>query len=175
MKKNKGEERRQQILQLLMSANRPYTGTELSKLMSVSRQVIVNDINLLKAKSEPILSTSQGYLYFQEQTPTKFERKIVCYHLPEDTIDELYTIVDCGVTINNVIIEHPVYGDITVSMHLTNRLEVDQFVQKINKTNAPLLSALTDGTHLHTISAHSENALQKALAALREKGYLVEN
>lgn len=158
-----------------MSAKRPYTGTELSKLMNVSRQVIVNDINLLKAKSEPIISTSQGYLYFQEQTATKFEQTIVCHHSAEDTIDELYTIVDCGVTINNVTIEHPVYGDITASMHLSNRLEIDQFVEKIKKTNAPLLSALTDGTHLHKISAHSEKALEKAIVALQEKGYLVEN
>ncbi|MHA4790996.1 HTH domain-containing protein, partial [Klebsiella pneumoniae] len=58
-----GEERRALILQWLKENHRPMTGTELANKTNVSRQVIVQDISLLKARNEPIIATSQGYLY----------------------------------------------------------------------------------------------------------------
>ena len=170
-----GEERRRQLLTLLKNANQPYTGAELAKKVSVSRQVIVNDMNLLKAMNEPILSTSQGYLYFRETAPQTYEKKIVCHHTPEQTVEELYTIVDCGATVKDLSIEHPVYGEITVSMYLSSRFDVDMFIEKLAKTKAPLLSALTDGTHVHTITATNSISIEKATSILREKGILVEN
>ena len=83
--------------------------------------------------------------------------------------------MDCGVTVENVIIEHAVYGEITASLLVSNRLEVDFFLEKLVETNAHFLSALTDGTHLHVISAPSEELLDKAEDRLREKGILVES
>ncbi len=175
MKKLLGEERRLKLLTLLKQQQRPITGTDLAKHTNVSRQVIVNDMNLLKARNEPIVATSQGYLYMEEQRTGIFERKIVCMHTGEQTREELYTIVDCGVTVENVIIEHAVYGEITASILVSNRLEVDLFLDKLAETNANFLSALTGGTHLHVISASSEDLLDKAVDRLREKGILVEN
>ncbi|WP_413362888.1 transcription repressor NadR [Lysinibacillus sp. 3P01SB] len=175
MKKLLGEERRLKLLTLLKQQQRPITGTDLAKHTNVSRQVIVNDMNLLKARNEPIVATSQGYLYMEEQRTGIFERKIVCMHTGEQTREELYTIVDCGVTVENVIIEHAVYGEITASILVSNRLEVDLFLDKLAETNANFLSALTGGTHLHVISASSEDLLDKAVDRLREKGLLVEN
>ena len=175
MKKMLGEARRLELLAILKQQGAPITGTELAKHANVSRQVIVNDINLLKARNEPIVATSQGYLYIQEQKTGRYKRKIVCMHTGEQTREELYTIVDCGVTVENVIIEHAVYGEITASLLVSNRLEVDFFLEKLVQTNAHFLSALTDGTHLHVISAPSEELLDKAEDRLREKGILVES
>lgn len=175
MKKMLGEKRRLEILNLLKKQDGPITGTDLAKHANVSRQVVVNDINLLKARNEPIVATSQGYLYMREHGATLFERKIVCMHTARETREEMYTIVDCGVTIKNVIIEHAVYGEITASLLVSNRVEVDTFLEKLEQTKASLISTLTNGTHLHVIVAPSEDLLDKAEANLREKGFLVEN
>lgn len=175
MKKMLGEERRLELLTLLKNQNGPITGTDMAKHANVSRQVIVNDMNLLKARNEPIVATSQGYIYLMaERAASTYERKIVCMHTALETKDEMYTLVDCGVTINNVIVEHPIYGEITASIMVSNRLEVDSFLNRLQESNASLLSALTDGTHLHVISASTNELLNKAEEKLREKGYLIE-
>ncbi|MFC5542200.1 MAG: transcription repressor NadR [Bacilli bacterium] len=175
MKKMLGEERRNELLNLLKDAKKPITGTQLAKYANVSRQVIVNDMNLLKARNLPIISTSQGYLYLsQEDTDSLIEKKIVCIHTAEEAEDEMMTIVDCGVTIKNVIVEHPVYGEITASMMLSSRIDVENFLNKVEETKATYLSVLTNGTHLHVISAPTIEQIEEAERRLREKGYLVE-
>ncbi|MCL6587322.1 MAG: transcription repressor NadR [Anoxybacillus sp.] len=174
-KKIFGEERRQCILQWLKESNEPLTGAELAAKTNVSRQVIVQDISLLKARNEPIIATSQGYLYLK--TPAKHEtytRVVACFHTPEQTKEELYLIVDHGVTVKDVKIEHPVYGDLTASVMVSNRREVDQFIQKIKETNASYLLQLTDGTHLHTLEADSLVKLEAAYFALQQAGFLIE-
>ncbi|MFP3916434.1 transcription repressor NadR [Lysinibacillus telephonicus] len=175
MKKMLGEERRQELLTILKNSNGPITGTDLAKHANVSRQVIVNDMNLLKAKNEPIMATSQGYLYLKmDESIETFERKIVCLHTAEQAEDEMLTIVDCGVTIKNVIVEHPVYGEITASMMLSNRMDVNNFLARVKETRANYLSNLTNGTHLHVISAPSSEQLDRCEQMLRQKGYLIE-
>lgn len=174
MKKMLGEERRKKLLNLLKNSKEPITGTQLAKYANVSRQVIVNDINLLKARNFPIISTSQGYLYINQENNSHIEKKIVCVHTAEEAEDEMMTIVDCGVTIKNVIVEHPVYGEITASMMLSSRMDVEKFIQKVKETNATYLSVLTNGTHLHVISAPTNEQIAEAEKRLREKGYLVE-
>lgn len=175
MKKILGEDRRHQLLHILKTANEPIRGTDLAKHANVSRQVIVNDMNLLKARNEPIIATSQGYMYLPREENTEvFERKIVCLHTASQAEDEMLTIIDCGVTLKSVIIDHPVYGEITASMMLSNRHDVKSFLQRVKETNANYLSVLTDGTHLHEISASSNELLDRAEEMLRKKGYLVE-
>ncbi len=175
MKKMLGEDRRLELLHILKSTNVPIRGTDLAKHANVSRQVIVNDMNLLKARNEPIIATSQGYMYLTREENTEiFERKIVCLHTAAQAEDEMLTIIDCGVTLKSVIIDHPVYGEITASMMLSNRHDVKSFLQRVKETNANYLSVLTDGTHLHEISASSNALLDRAVEMLRKKGYLVE-
>ncbi|WP_018661016.1 transcription repressor NadR [Heyndrickxia acidiproducens] len=172
-KKMLGEERRNFILQLLQKSNAPITGGELAKETNVSRQIIVNDITLLKAKSEPILATSQGYLYIQPSQPkTAIEKTIVCNHPPERVEEELNLLVEHGVTVKDVKIEHPVYGDLTASIMVSNRAEVAQFIRHIKKTKASYLSELTGGIHLHTVEAPSHQQIESAEQALKEKGIL---
>lgn len=174
-KKVLGEERRDLLLQILKKSGGPITGSELATITNVSRQVIVGDITLLKAKGEPIIATSQGYMYLmQAHLTTTFERIIACYHPPEKTEEELNILVDHGVTVKDVKIEHPVYGDLTASVMVSNRKEVKHFMEKIESTNATYLSELTDGIHLHTIAATSENKLDEAEQALKNAKFLVE-
>lgn len=171
-----GEERRAWILQQLKDSSSPLTGNELAVKANVSRQVIVGDITLLKAKNEPIIATSQGYLYLKQGSVSSiFEKTIACRHSPEDAERELCLLVDHGVTVKNVRIEHPVYGDLTASIMVSNRQEVKQFMGKIISTQAAFLSELTGGIHLHTLTSANENALNKAEAALREAGFLIES
>ncbi|RDU35066.1 transcription repressor NadR [Neobacillus piezotolerans] len=174
-KKLLGEERRQMLLSLLKNSNAPITGSELASAAKVSRQIIVGDITLLKAKNEPIIATSQGYLYLRHSAHSPvFEKTVACFHPPGKTEEELLLVVDEGVTVKDVKIEHPVYGDLTASIMVSNRQEVKQFIEKIRKTKAAFLSELTGGYHLHTLSAPSEQALKKAEAALQKAGYLFE-
>ncbi|MFK2824513.1 transcription repressor NadR [Bacillus sp. B190/17] len=173
-KKILGEERRQLILEWLKTSGEPLTGGELANRSNVSRQVIVNDITLLKARNEPIIATSQGYYYFASPAPEQwFERAVACIHKPQDTENELNILVDLGVLVKDVRIEHPVYGDLTASVMVSNRKEAAQFVQRINETNASYLSQLTDGVHLHTIAAKEKQTLDEAEAALKQAGFLL--
>lgn len=175
-KKILGDERRNLLLQLLKESNAPITGSDLAAQTNVSRQVIVGDITLLKAKNEPIIATSQGYLYLRQSSNSpEIERTIACKHTPEETEKELNLLVDHGVTVKDVKIEHAVYGDLTASIMVSNRQEVLQFIEKVNSTNASFLSELTGGYHLHTISAANKNALDQAEKALKAEGILLES
>lgn len=170
-----GENRRSLIKQWLQEADQPLTGSDLSRRTNVSRQVIVQDISLLKARNEPIIATSQGYVLFDNnQNKQKTKRVVACRHSHEDTKEELYIIVDNGGTVTDVTVEHPLYGDLHASLYVSNRLEADRFLAKLSSTNASLLSELTSGVHLHTIEANSEDQIDAVCNALGENGFLLE-
>jgi transcriptional regulator of NAD metabolism len=168
-----GNDRRKSILNKLKKASLPITGSDLADFANVSRQVIVQDISLLKAEKEPIVATSQGYLYLNDQPSPFFERIIACSHNADSTEHELNLIVDQGATVKNVIVEHPIYGEITASLLLSSRRDVSRFMGKLKETNAALLSELTEGTHLHTIEADREAILEDVVNVLKQAGYLL--
>lgn len=175
LKKLLGEERRQQILEMLKTATEAIKGTDLAKTVGVSRQVIVGDITLLKARNEPILATSQGYLFMGQSTEEHaVERQIPCIHAPYDAREELYTLVDAGVVVKNVTVEHPVYGELTASIMVANRHEVDLFLSRVEESGASYLSELTGGIHLHLLSAPSSEYLDAAVDAMRAKGFMAD-
>ncbi|PYZ94078.1 transcription repressor NadR [Salipaludibacillus keqinensis] len=169
-----GDERRSEIILLLTNHEEPLTGGQLAEHLNVSRQVIVQDISLLKAKNIPIMATSQGYV-MKDANPLNepFSRIVACHHKPEQTEEELLILVDQGVRVKDVKVEHPIYGDITASIMVNNRKEVFQFIRKVQQTKASYLSELTDGVHLHTIEALSERDLDDAVQALHEAGFLL--
>ncbi len=174
-KKILGDERRAFLLQMLKDSNVPITGSEFASKTKVSRQVIVGDITILKAKREPIIATSQGYIYLkQPSSSTICERTVACNHTPDRTEEELIILVDHGVTVRDVRIEHPVYGDLTASIMVSNRKDVKHFMDKIRATKATYLSELTNGIHLHTISAPSEEILDEAVQALKKADFLID-
>ena len=175
MKKLKGEDRRNWIFSYLKEQQSPITGNEIAKLTNVSRQVIVNDITLLKASNAPILSTSQGYIVLPDKEGAPYvQQRVACNHQSVHSEDELFALVDAGVTVENVTIEHPVYGEITSSIMVSNRHDVELFLKKVRDTEAPFLLELTSGIHLHLLSAPTEEILNRGINAIRDKGYLIE-
>lgn len=175
MKKLYGEQRRQILLEKLKTSGAPLTGGELASFAGVSRQVIVSDMTLLKARSEPILATSQGYLYMDQGAATGASRQIACRHLPDETEEELLILVGTGATVKDVSVEHPVYGELTAGIHVSNAAEVGVFMERVRATGASYLLELTDGTHLHTITGPTESVLNAAVDAMRKHGFLLED
>lgn len=168
------KKRQQLIFNLLKDSNEPITGNDLAKQTNVSRQVIVQDVSILKAKNKPIIATSQGYLYIDQQ-PNTVQDIVAVNHTPNDTQKELYLIVDHGVTVKNVMVEHPVYGELTASIMVSSRAEVDQFIKRVTETNATYLSILTHGTHLHTFISDSTEKIELAKKALKKEGFLLDS
>ncbi|BAM47162.1 transcription repressor NadR [Amphibacillus xylanus] len=170
-----GKERREAIIEWLSNSEEPLTGSELAERAGVSRQVIVQDISLLKAKNTTIISTSRGYLLLKDINDIeKYERVVVVKHRPEQTKEELDCIVDQGVTVKDVIVEHPFYGELRAQVMVSDRHDVKQFIKDIHDKNASYLSELTDGIHLHTLEAESEAKLDAAYQALKQKGFIVK-
>ena len=168
-----GEKRREQLVALLYNVKTPISGTDLAKKLGVSRQVIVQDIALLRAVNKNILSTNKGYvLYAPDQNSGRVKRSFPVTHAKEQIKDELYSIVDYGGKVLDVVVEHDIYGQITVDLILCNRFDVDEFVERIENSTSRPLKVLTDGEHWHTVEAESEKVLDKIEEMLREKGYL---
>lgn len=168
-----GKKRREQLVTLLQQSNVPISGTDLAKRLGVSRQVIVQDIALLRAVNKNILSTNKGYvLYVPEPESGRVKRSFAVSHNKDQIRDELYTIVDYGGKVLDVVVEHDIYGQIMVDLILCNRLDVDEFVERIETSKSRPLKVLTDGEHWHTVEADSEKALDKIEEKLKEKGYL---
>lgn len=169
-----GTERRNFIVRLLKKEKTPYTGSELAKLTKVSRQVVVTDIALLRTADEPIIATNKGYMYVNDVENDVFRKVIACKHVKEDTKKELFTIVDQGVKIIDVIVEHPIYGEIKGNLQIESRYDAEKFVKAINEAEASLLLQLTEGIHLHTLEADDEEKLHAAIHALRNEQILYE-
>ena len=171
-----GDTRRKKVLEILSRENRPRSGTELAGMMGVSRQVIVQDIALLRASYKNILSTNKGYILFEEEKKPKFcRRSVKVKHKNEEIMEELNMIVDCGARVLDVVVEHDIYGQITVDLIINNRADVEAFVQKVEENKTRPLNELTEGIHFHTIEAESEEILNKVMRRLKEAGFLLEN
>ncbi len=170
------EDRRKLLLKLLQSSNSQVTGTDLAQACGVTRQVIVADIALLRAAKHPIIATPQGYQYQSSATATihKYSKVIPVRHNQEQTEIELFTMVDYGLHVLDVIVEHPIYGEINGALRLKNRRDVYKFIESLGKSNAYLLSTLTDGVHLHTVEAESLEAIEEACNALDRLGILLK-
>lgn len=167
-----GEQRREAILNALRGQAKPISGTYLAQNYNVSRQVIVQDIALLRATGYDVLATARGYI-LNEEVEKMYNRVVLVKHTEAETEDELNTIVDNGGRIRNVIILHPIYGELVGDLMLRTRRDVKEFVTKLKTTNANQLLKLTDGTHMHTIEACSEEELDIIEQELKDKGYIV--
>ncbi|RJP00650.1 transcription repressor NadR [Exiguobacterium sp. RIT452] len=173
-RRQSGEERRQGLLRMIQENDRPVTGTQLAKQAGVSRQVIVQDLSLLKAKGYPVVATARGYLLNDPALDgTRRIRKVVCRHGYDQLKAECDAIVDEGVILRDVIVEHPVYGFLTGELMLRSRRDVRALIERLEETQATPLSSLTDGVHIHTLEADNEEALDAAIEALDRLGILV--
>ena len=165
------QQRRQMIAKRLEESAAPLSAASLARELNVSRQIIVGDVALLRASGADITATPRGYLL--GHAGTGLVRTAACSHTPEDMGRELYAIVDAGCEVLDVIVEHPVYGQLAGALHLRTRSDVDQFLRRVEEHRARPLSALTGGIHLHTLRCPDQEACQNALKALETQGFLL--
>ncbi len=166
--------RRQEILAYLQAAGGPVPGRALAERFGVSRQIIVQDISVLRAAGHPIMATARGYIWLPAREHARARMVVAVRHSPEQTQDELERLVDAGVTVIDVIVEHPIYGEVRGQLMHSSRSDVHAFMEQLRETGAHLLSELTEGVHLHTLEADDLARLEAARSALREAGYLIE-
>lgn len=164
-------DRKQAIILEIQKSDKPVSASKLASRFGVSRQIIVGDIALLRAAGKQIIATPRGYIL--EDKPHPLEKKIAVCHGDDLLAKELYTIIDLGGMVVDVIVEHPIYGQLVGNLHLASRYDIDQFLNKV-KTATPL-SKLTSGVHLHTIRYPSIEVLERIEKALKEEGILLES
>ena len=165
--------RRQAILDRLRTADRPVSASALAAGLNVSRQIIVGDIALLRAGGAEISATPRGYVL--PRATDGITRTIACRHTLAQTGQELDILVDNGCIVLDVIVEHPVYGQLTGQLQISSRYDVEQFLARIRDSDAAPLSMLTGGLHLHTLCCPNEDAYTRACAALKAAGLLLDD
>lgn len=164
--------RRKALAERLRGAQGPLSAAALARELRVSRQVIVGDVALLRAGGLDVIATPRGYVL--PRPPAGVACTLVCRHRPDQMEEELNTIVDQGCTVLDVIVEHPIYGQITGPLQLSNRYEVSQFLARCQAQEAAPLSQLTEGIHLHTVLCPDEDAARRARDALDRAGILYQ-
>jgi transcriptional regulator of NAD metabolism len=170
------EERRKNILDILKASDEPIIGSDLAKKFNVSRQVIVQDIAVLRAKGINIMATSNGYYISKIDNNNRNIRTIICKHKGYNSIEkELTIIIDMGAKVLDVIIEHPVYGEIRCPLMINSRYDLEKFIQKVKEEKAEPLASLTGGEHIHTIEVPNDEIYEIILTKLNNIGFLVKD
>lgn len=166
-----GEERREKIISTLKSSAEPVSGTGLAKELGVSRQVIVQDIALLRAKNYDIYSTNKGYGLREKD---EHERIFKIYNRPEEVEKELQLFVDQGGFVKDVFVYHKVYNVVKAELNIASRADIEAYMEDIRSGKSTLLNNLTSGYHYHTIIAKNEKILDKIQEKLTECGFLAQ-
>lgn len=165
-----GKERRVRIVELLEGAQAPVSGTALARELGVSRQVIVQDVALLRADGTAVVSTSRGYSLARDARPCRLLKE---HHRDDEVADEMYLIVDMGGTIEDTMVNHRTYGQMSAYLGVSSRRDVERFLDDLRSSRSSLLSGITSGYHFHHVRADSEETLDAIEQALREHGWLV--
>lgn len=166
-----GSERRTAIIGQLESGQTPLSGKQLALMYDVSRQVIVQDIALIRAAGYDIISTNRGYLL---NTAPKISAVYKVHHTDDQLKEELCTIVDMGGCVENVMVNHRVYGQIEAELQINSRRKVGEFIESIKSGKSSPLKNITSNYHYHTVSADSRETLNLIEDALRRKHFLIE-
>ena len=165
--------RRNTILKSLGAT--PQSATALAKALGVSRQVIVGDIALLRAQGQDIIATARGYIVPNFAQDNLYIGKVACCHDASATKAELYTMVDLGATVINVMVEHEIYGEIAGQLNIKTREDVEDFIERVKPDHVKLLSDLKAGVHIHTIACRDSGHFAQVQGALEQGGFLFEN
>lgn len=166
------EERRTEIIHCFRSGGEPISGSVLSSKMGVSRQIIVQDVALLRAQGYDIISTNRGYVL---KTPLKVSRVVHVTHTDEQIEEELNLIVDLGGCTKDVFVVHGVYGRICGDLSISSRRQVSSFMEELRSGKSSPLKNITDNTHYHTIEAENEEILDEIEQELEVRGFLLKN
>ena len=164
-------QRRTEILKLLQQAEKPVAARAMASQFGVSRQVIVQDMAVIRASTPGILSTTRGYV-LQQDKDIACTREFKVRHGQEQAAEELNLIVDCGGRVKNISISHRVYGRITAEMDIRSRQDVQEFLQALSGGASTVLSTATDGYHYHLVEAATPDRLDLIGQALQDAGFL---
>lgn len=162
-------DRRKQILEILENETGPVAANELAARFQVSRQVIVQDIAVIRARTPEIISTCRGYIMRQRDACM---REIKVRHNKNDAVRELKIIVDCGGRVKNVSIKHRIYGRITAPMDIVSQKDIEEFISLLQGGKSTLLGSATAGYHYHLIEAVNSERLDLIEQKLAEAGLL---
>jgi len=165
----KGKDRRAHILRLLTESSNALSGACLAEQMKVSRQVIVQDIALLRANGADIVSTNLGYLLMKKEEASRVFKVL---HSDGEVEEELSLVVDYGGIVKDVFIFHKVYGTVKGDMNIRSRRDIKKFVEDIASGKSSLLKNVTSGYHYHTVLAENEQILDMIQEKLQERGFL---
>ena len=161
------ENRRKKIIETIRENNGPISASALARKYGVSRQIIVGDIELLRAEGYNIIATNSGYIPANQDKSVRIKLK----NRQEDTFDKLCAVVDEGARITEITIEHSMYGKITCPLKVANRAEAKAYTQTLAEVG-PSLESLTGGVHYITVEADNDIILLRVQKALNDKGYL---
>lgn len=167
----KAEKRREEILSLIGNTENPIPANVLKERFAVSRQVIVQDIAILRANGYDITSTNRGYVLGRTARAT---RVFKCRHSFDEIVDEGVLIIEAGGRVEDIFVNHRVYGRISARLDLQNRTHVEELYRSLVSGASKPLMSVTDGYHYHTVSAESEQALDEIEKKLRERKFLIE-
>ena len=168
-----GEERREQLLYLLQHQQEPMSGTALAQRFHVSRQVIVQDIALMRAENIAVLSTNKGYLIrTAAAVPQQPKRVFYVRHDTDQVLEEFMTVLELGGKILDVAVEHELYGQIRVELLIETEQDARDFVDRLARCRDNPLKVLTGDCHYHTVSAPSEKLLDLIEQELKTKGFM---
>lgn len=164
------EQRREEIVNSIKACDGPISGKALAAKYDVSRQVVVQDIALIRAQGVDVISTNRGYIINCENAASRiFKVK----HTDDELEEELFTIIDLGGKIKNVMINHRVYGHMEAVLNITSRRKALEFLDDIKSGKSSPLKNITSDYHYHTIEADNEETLDLIENKLDEKGFLV--
>lgn len=164
--------RRRQLLSVLEDSREPISGSQIAEMFGVSRQVIVQDIALLRAEGHTIDATTRGYRI--ASGPAGVRDVFAVRHTAEETEIELKTLVDLGIVVKDVVVDHPLYGELRGGLELHSRRDVEMYLERMRQHGGQLLSVLTGGAHVHTVEAPDAPTLAAGRQALAQLGILDE-
>src|SRR5580700_7256185 len=165
--------RRRDIVAWMRQHEAPIRGDELARHFRVSRQSVVLDVAILRAGGERIVGTPRGYR-LPDESPDLNRAILACRHAADQTEEELQILVDNGVKVRDVIVEHPLYGELRGSLMIESRADIQDFLVRARASHAALLSSLTSGVHLHTVEASRPEMIARAKTRLRARGFLLK-
>lgn len=168
------QDRRIGILQVLRESDSYISASKLAEQFGVTRQIIVSDIAILRANGHQIIATRHGYHLARPSADERLE-SIICKHRSDQVLDEFYAVIDNGGSVLDVIVGHPLYGELRADLNIASRYDAQEFTQRMASANASLLSDLTGGLHIHTLRIPDDAAFERILEALRAADILVEN
>ena len=167
-----GTERREAIICEMQEDNAPLSGTKLASIYGVSRQVIVQDIALLRANGNDIFSTNKGYLIQPQEAVHSRVFKLINTSAEEE--EKLNLIIDSGGRIKDVFVYHKVFGVIRADMNIKSRRDIRHYMDELNSGKSQALNNVTSGYHYHTIAADDEQTLDLIQEELQKRGFLAK-